>query len=124
MVADWAELAERRAEVAGKIVVIAMEWEGYSITNEYRGASSALVRGWPEQPLHWRPAAKRCHRLADQSCSHVAAFPQVAAFGGVASLIRSPASFSIASPHTGSGGYMQDRVGLITADSSFGLEHP
>jgi hypothetical protein len=44
--------------------------------------------------------------------------------GGVAALVRSPASFSIASPHTGSGGYLQDSTGLITAESDFGRRHP
>ena len=57
-------------------------------------------------------------------------------FGGVAALSRSAASFSIDSPHTGSGGYMQDYClrsprgcdcgpacwTNVTADSAFGQE--
>ena len=40
VVGGWAELAERRAEVPGKIVVISMEWEG------------CALRSMQPQPVH------------------------------------------------------------------------
>lgn len=90
VVTGWRDLWERRAEASGKIVVFAVDWEGYTLTSHYRGRGASI-------------AAK---------------------FGAVATLIRSAASFSIGSPHTGSGGYMHLDTHLITAESSFGKECP
>ena len=90
VVTGWKDLWEKRALAQGKIVVYAVDWEGYQLTSHYRSRGAAIA----------------------------------ARFGAVATLIRSAASFSIGSPHTGGGGYTQDDTQLITAESSFGKECP
>ena len=54
VVRNWSELITRRQEVPGKIVVYAVEWEGYATTQAYRtygatiaakfGAVASLIR--------------------------------------------------------------------------------
>ena len=90
IVTGWKDLWEKRALAQGKIVVYAVDWQGYQLTSHYRSRGAAIA----------------------------------ARFGAVATLIRSAASFSIASPHTGGGGYTQLDMQLITAESSFGKECP
>ena len=118
VVTSWQDLWEKRDSVEGKIVVYAVDWEGYSLTTRYRSRGASMA----------------------------------ARFGARAALIRSAASFSIASPHTGKmvilfsiscavilanpkgitiaggGGYMHDNGKeegyTITADSSMGKQCP
>jgi carboxypeptidase Q len=43
VVSDWAELIARRSEVPGRIVVYAVEWEGYTKTQAYRSLGATIA---------------------------------------------------------------------------------
>jgi carboxypeptidase Q len=43
VVSDWAELVARRAEVPGRIVIYAVEWEGYTKTQGYRSLGATVA---------------------------------------------------------------------------------
>ena len=43
VVSDWAELVSRRSEALGKIVVYAVEWEGYTATQAYRSYGATVA---------------------------------------------------------------------------------